>query len=508
MEKKQINRDRQKGYALILVLFISALASALIYREVQNSGTSTRANLAGENRSENYYNVEDSMGKALTWFRVNSTAMSLQFSRTNFYANFDRATTVSNGTNENATFSVPSKIRMDGTANTPMLSTSATIGTSTFPVGTDTQTGAAVNPATMFAAASFGSNKLRFTLIDAIASDPSKDYGDAPAAPPDTDFNPVYRIDVMTDTTRGAHLFGYLVGSMVYDYGAGFFGKDFLDFRQSCDSYLSNNGDYSNASKRANCSLGSEGPISIHGTTDVYGSARTKGAFTTDPPYGGDVCDDFIGGCPNPGETCSGATCSVPTLPSYSTWSTYCPAGATQGNLNVAGNAASPTVITVAGTASTEKCWDTVTLGSNKYLRLTTTNYAYFIDTLDLANNANISFNPSPGAGTINLYVRKFVGDKFNGNQVLNTNNKPYQLRIHYLGTDPLTLNGTAAMHSFLDAPYAAVNIQGNFTYKGGIKAKSLTATGSGALHYDESGDVTTISDMSYQLKTLHERYR
>ena len=69
-------------------------------------------------------------------------------------------------------------------------------------------------------------------------------------------------------------------------------------------------------------------------------------------------------------------------------------------------------------------------------------------------------------------------------------------------------MNGTAAMNAFIVAPYTGVTVQGNFTFQGGIKATSLTATGSGVLRYDESGDITTISDVTYQVKNVEQNYR
>jgi hypothetical protein len=248
--------------------------------------------------------------------------------------------------------------------------------------------------------------------------------------------------------------------------------------------------------------VGSNSTIQVHQNEMIYGTARTNGGFNNSSPYGGKICSDFAAGCPNVGETCQGASCTVPGLPVYSSWGSYCPSN--QGDLTINANS----TLLVAGNAANQKCWNKIKVNSGKTLTIRTTNYSYFIDTFDIANNAVINFSPNPGNGTINLYVKSFVGDKFNGNQVFNVNNKPYQLRIHYLGTADLTMNGTAAMSAFLIAPYAGVNVQGTFDYSGGIKAKSLSCTGSGLLHYDESGDITTLSDVSYKLRNVNERYR
>jgi hypothetical protein len=199
---------------------------------------------------------------------------------------------------------------------------------------------------------------------------------------------------------------------------------------------------------------------------------------------------------------CQGPACEVAGLPTFSSWNTYCPTN--RGAITPS----SGSVLTVAGNSPGDKCWSRVTVSANRIVTLTSTTFPYFIDELNIANNGRVNFAPSPSTGTITLYVRKITGDTFNGNQVFNINNKPYQLRLNYLGTDNLRLDGTAAMHTFVIAPYAAIQVQGNFTFRGGIKATALTFTGNGSVHYDESGDITTLKGMNYQIRNLNQVYR
>jgi len=500
---KPRRNDNSRGYVLVGALILLALSAIVIATSLHSTGTTTRNTGAARARSEKFFSAEEAMNLTVNWFRENSTSLALPFSRTNFYSLFQR-TSPSVGDNEGTFFNVPTRVKLRDTSSSAVLTNEAELATAAFPNTKDAATGGDFNPSTTFAAAQFGDLKVRATLVDAVAIDPSKDYGDPAVGnpPPDTDFQPVYRLDSMSAVDMGAHLLGYLKATLVFDYGIGFYGRDFVEFRQDCDSYRSNSGPYNSGTKRANCTAGSNGVIRIHGQEVVYGKARTNGLINGAPPYGGLVCADFLSGCPNPGQTCQGASCNVPGLPTYSPWLTYCPSN--QGDRNV--NAS--TTISVPGNDPMQKCWNSMNIGNNKVLTLNTTTYPYFIDTFNIPNNSRVNFAPSPGTGTINLYVRTFAGNKFNGNQVFNLNNKPYQLRIHYLGTNALTMDGTAAMNAFLIAPYAAVTVSGNFTYSGGIKATSLTMTGSGDVHYDESGDITTISDTTYRLTNMEERYR
>lgn len=501
MESGNVRSER--GYVMLGVMVLAVLAIMIIASSMDMTRTGLHTTKASEVRTENYLAGEEGLNLVVNWFRANSTGLALMFSRNNFYTNFDRAA-LGAGSNQGSLVPVLSKIRLRNSSNVAMLAQDSGFGASQFPSGLDTMSGQTFAPVSSFAAASFGGALVKATLIDALPIDPARDYGDPDDgfAQPDTDFQPIYRIDSLSDADRGAQLMGFLTASLVLDYGIGFYGRDMLEMRQSCDSYISNNGPYNAASKRANCTIGSNNVMQIHQNEPIYGAARTNGFINNDSPFGGAVCADFLPNCPNPGLVCEGPSCNVPALPAYSTWSTYCPVN--QGNRTINPSAA----LNVAGNDPSQKCWATVTVGNNKVLTLQTTTYSYFIDTLSIPNTGRVNFDPQPGTGTINLYVRKFVGDKFNGNQVFNMNNKPYQLRIHYLGTDALTLNGTAQMNAFLIAPYAVVNVQGNFTYSGGIKAKELYSTGSGDLHYDESGDITTISDTSYRLKQVKEVYR
>jgi hypothetical protein len=63
-------------------------------------------------------------------------------------------------------------------------------------------------------------------------------------------------------------------------------------------------------------------------------------------------------------------------------------------------------------------------------------------------------------------------------------------------------------MSAFIIAPSAPLEVLGNFVFKGGIKATSLSFNGNGSLHYDESGDITTLKGVSYQIRNVTQFYR
>ena len=497
--------EHERGSTLIGVLILLSLAILVTSTALSSVSLDVRSMFEAEKRSVQYYRAEDSLGRSVSWLRNNSNSLVSPFSRTNFYTTFDR-TTPTIGSNDTSLFSVASKIKRQGTTQSVILTNSALISAGYFPTTINPNTGASFNPLTQFARATLGNDIVRVTLVDAIATDPTKDYGDPDSgnAAPQTDFYPVYRVDSMDSIDRGAHVFSYVVGNLVSSSGTGFYGQNLASFSQSCDSYISNNGAYSDTTKRANCPIGSNSTLQIHQSTKIYGTASTNGAINGSTPYGGKVCADFTSNCPTPGTSCAGSSCAVPVLPTYQPWNTYCPTN--QGNTTISSN----TTLSVAGNSASQKCWNSVTISNNTVLSLNTTTNDYFIDTLTFQNNSNsqLSIVPSPITGTINLYVRTITGNTINGNQAFNSANKPYQFRIHYLGTNALTINGNSQIKAFITAPYASVTFSGSNEFYGGIKALSLTTTGSAGLHFDESGDVPTLSDTQYTTRGLVERYR
>jgi hypothetical protein len=530
MNTHKVQPDSDVGYSEAGYMVVAALLLVLIAAIAAGSaagvlGGGVQTIKSTTSRNEEYFKNERVLGEVLQWLRDHDSGMTDVFSRSKFYSTFARRSAAV-GSNDQGTFQIRTKLGPVGDpaksvilVSDPILLRSSASSTEDgyFPLGTDTANGSSFDPLASLKSTPLSGKKVRITLVDAVASDPSKDFG-AAGATPQTDFQPLYRIDVLDRVKverngggagqgartyfkdQGGQLYGHVLGALQYDFGIGFYGRDGVDVRQPCDSYLSNNGAYASSSARANCSIGSNASIGILNNTKVYGSVRTNGAIDTVAPFGGAVCADLT--CSSTGTTCQGSSCQVAGLPAFDSWSSYCPTNR---------GAVTPTsgsTLTVTGNNASQRCWSKVTINNNRVVTLTTTAYPYFIDELDIANNGRLNFSPDDGTGTITLYVRTITGNRFNGNQVYNINNKPYQLRLNYLGSNALLLNGTVNMSSFITAPAAAVSVQGNFTFSGGIKATALTFTGNGALHFDESGDITTLKGMSYQVRNITQMYR
>jgi hypothetical protein len=377
---------------------------------------------------------------------------------------------------------VPTLVKVKGTNNSAILSNNTFFGTPQFPTTTNIETGAAFNPITSFNGASLGTAHARVVLVWARHTEGA--------------YEPVFRIDVITGNNpdRGVHSFSYVYSTLVTTEGTvGFYGKNKLLFaspNNDCYSYVftGSEGAWVKGAPRSNCPVASDSAMDL--SCKINGTAKTlldDGIALTKPS--GEVS----------GTTCDGAGCHSYVFPTFNTWDGYCPGNTVDRTISTDG--------TLAG-----GCYRTVSINASKTLTLTDSDNAYYIKTLNWAgNNAVLNFANIPADKKINIYVQNFVvnSDHVNGNRLVNTNNKPHQLQINYLGTDELFLNGTASIRANITAPYAPVTVDGDFNYNGGIQALTLEFNGRARPMYDEGiGAPPVLKDLKFALKKASQRYR
>ena len=498
-------RKEESGYVLILIILFLALAGTAVAAVLVRDATFARTVASAKVRSEDFVDAEKAVGHVVSWLRLNSQKLAKPFRREDFYASWTK-TAPAVGTNDMGTHSVPTKLKLAGTFKSAVLTNDSSLVTAAFAPTADLSTNIVYDAPGSFEQAELGPSLVRLTLLDAIPGDPAADYGPPPNPVPETDFYPVFRLDTMNAQDSGAHIYGTISANLVHRFDFGIYGESYLEIRQPCDSFHSSQGNYSMASREANCRAASYSKAAIHKNEEIFGTLKTNGSVTANPPYGGETCADFAPGCPNKGETCAGEDCGVPLLDQYYDWSVYCPRDA--GDLVI--DSATPTVLTLAGSAPEQRCFRSVTVKSNSTLVLRTTTTPYFFQTLTLVNNSNstIDIQPNPAGKKVELFVVNITGNKFNGNQVVNSG-RPTSFTLNYLGTNMLTLDGSAAMNVALVAANTGVTVSGNFEYKGSLLAKQLYLQGSGGIHYDEDlGGTGPVIDVQYRLKEVAQRYR
>lgn len=218
--------------------------------------------------------------------------------------------------------------------------------------------------------------------------------------------------------------------------GYGLVGIDSADMNgnASTDSYNSSAGPYSSASARAAGSVSSNGNITLTGNARISGDAR-PGPGRTVTRTG------------NAAVTGSTAPLSAPlSYPPPALPESYISGG----SVNLNGN-------------------DTLTLPAG----------VYYYSGLSVSGNATIRTT-----GQVTIYVAGSVS--LSGNAVIHQN-RPENFRIRVLGSGPVSVSGNGDLWADIYAPNSAVSFSGNGEFYGAMVGRTLTVSGNGAIHYDES---------------------
>ncbi len=481
MKKRGARKD--KGFVLLGVLILLSLALLITSGMLDSAATNSKTRALVNTQSAYYYEVEETMNRVVAWLQENSKNMVKAFDKDHFPNNFQLSASPTLGSNEGEHFGVPTLVKLKSDiSKSAMLSNNDFFGVPAFPESQNIDTGASFDAIQAFRDANIGPANARILLVWARETDGH--------------FEPIFRVDVVTGNNpdRGVHSFSYIYSHLVMTAAdLGFYGRDWVTFNtpnNDCFSYLYtlSGSTWSKGAPRSNCPVGSNGPINI--SSDINGTAKTllSEGINLLPP-GGNVS----------GSTCEGPGCHSYTLPVFGDWDSYC-AAANNGDLRVSAD----TTLDEGG------CWRDVGIDNKKTLYLTDTENPYYFRMLDFrANFAKFSPGAVPQGKEVTIYVETISNNAINGNQFYNAASAPHQLKINYIGTAPLKLNGTAALNAFLVAPKVQVTVNGNFNYYGGIKAMSLLFSGNCRPNYDESGTaVPALQDMTFSLKKASQRYR
>ena len=472
-------RDNQSGYILIGVLALVGLGIVISAGMLDTAKATAKTRAIVKTRSSYYYDVERTLNSAVVWLQDNSKNLTGGMVKADFEAAYDLSTPAI-ADNEGTHFQTPTMVKVKGTNDAPMVSNNAFFGTSNFPNTKHIDTNVPFNPVASFNAANIGPANARIVMVWA------RENADS--------YEPVFRIDVLTGNNpdRGVHSFSYVYSQMVTGgIIPGFFGKSFFETgspNNECNSYKweHNGTNWNPGSPRSNCVVGSDGTVTLKSKINGSASSLQDNGVVLNPPGG--QADNY----------CENSSCHNLTLPDPGDWASNCPGGGP--NVTINSNT----------TYSTGACYDTILIKNGKTLSLTDTSTPYYIKTLNYqGNNANLDFGTIPPDEKVTIYVEKIDGDHINGNRVVNGNNAPHQVELYYIGTDSIKLNGTAEMNMVVIAPYAHIDIQGNFIMNGGVLAQSLKVTGAATINFVENiGTPEALSDMTFSLRKASQRYR
>lgn len=475
-----------RGYVLIGVLFLLTLSLVVAAGMLSSSQLNSKTRAIVNKQADYFYDAETVLHNVVGWMQLNSKSLVTGFTSGNFTTNFDLGNPVV-GDNEGTNFSTPTMMKIAGTNTSVMLSNNSFFGTSAFPTTTHIDTSAPFDAVSSFSGTDFG-NGANARIVGIWARDASGDY------------EPIFRVDVITGNNpdRGVHSFSYIYSTLEVTTPStpGFFGANSMSTgtgNNSCSSYsyTYSGGAWSRGAAKSNCPIASNGPITLK--SQINGTARTNTANGI-----------TLNGGAVSGETCTGPGCNTFTMPTLSDFPTYCPAH--QGDVTVAANTS-----WVSSPAGATKCWQNVTVNSNRTLTLTDTTNPYYFSSLNFVGTGTLRFPTLAPGNKIKIYVGQFnSNNRINGNSLVNTNNPPSSLEIYYYGLNDYLFNGTADMNGVFYSPNANVTLNGNFNMYGAIHAKTLSALGNARFNYDEGLGVGTpvVTDMRFSIRKASQRYR
>lgn len=479
---KERNKKHEHGSILLGVLLLLSLGLLISVGMLSSASSNTKTRALVKTRADYYYDVEATLNKTVAWLQTNSKSLVTAFMGANFETNFDLGSPAV-GDNEGQFFTVPTMVKMKGTNSSVMLSNNAFFGESAFPSSTHIDTNASFDAVSEFESADLGAANARVVLIWARETDGN--------------YEPIFRVDVVTGNNpdRGVHSFSYIYSTLVATEGAlGFYGQQFMTLQSpnnECYSYQysydAGAGTWSRGAPRANCPIGSNGPINI--SSHVHGTAKTllDDGIILNPP-GGNVS----------GSPCDGPNCHSYSLPSMSDWATYCPG--VVNDIEVIAD----TELAAAG------CYRDIGIDNDKTLTLSNYEDPYYIRTLDFRSNfAKFALGSIPPGEVVTVFVETISNNHINGNLFYNPNNAPHQLVINYIGLNAISLDGTADINAVVVAPNSTVTVNGNFNFYGGIYTTQLTILGRARINWDEGiGGIPVLSDMNFALRKASQRYR
>ena len=115
-----------------------------------------------------------------------------------------------------------------------------------------------------------------------------------------------------------------------------------------------------------------------------------------------------------------------------------------------------------------------------------------------------LTVNP-PGAVVLNFPAASATPVTLSGQAILNSTLIPNDLQINYGGTGTISITGKAASYAIIDAPNAAIKVAGNGDFFGRLVGSTIDYGGNGKFHFDTASSLSPKSNAIYQLISLRE---
>jgi hypothetical protein len=246
--------------------------------------------------------------------------------------------------------------------------------------------------------------------------------------------------------------------------------------RATVDGYNSSLGTYAATHQASLGDVGTNGGALAEGTsTNIGGNVYVPNIGTATPPGPGSCPgDDFsITGNPNYGALVQSSIMAAPTV-------------------NIPANPSTTDVS--SGSSPAPGSYRNLTVSTNGTVTLTAPG-TYNFDCITAGSQGTITTTPATGKITINVSGTGCASNpiSFGSHAVINnTSQIAANIQINYPGTGTLTMTGGPQMFCVINAPNAAVTLNGGSDFYGTIMANTIDDHGGTNLHFDAAD--TTIS--------------
>jgi hypothetical protein len=119
-------------------------------------------------------------------------------------------------------------------------------------------------------------------------------------------------------------------------------------------------------------------------------------------------------------------------------------------------------------------------------------------------NNGSITINP-PGAVVLNFPSASPSPISIAGNGIANPTGIANNFQMNYGGTGVVSLSGNGQSYAIVDAPNAAIQVAGNGEFFGRIIGKTIDYGGNGKFHFDKNSALGPSSNGGYNLISFRE---
>src|SRR6267378_261675 len=129
----------------------------------------------------------------------------------------------------------------------------------------------------------------------------------------------------------------------------------------------------------------------------------------------------------------------------------------------------------------------------------------YNIHSLTIGGGSGaVNVNPK-GAVVLNFPSSSATPITLSGQGILNSTLIPNDMQINYGGTGTISITGKGASYAIIDAPNAAIAVSGNGEFYGRLVGKTIDYGGNGKFHFDTASSLSPTSNAIYQLISLRE---